>query len=132
MKALIHIIAALAAALPALLGPASPAAAQTADSILDLSRGVQASGGDFLPPDEAFKAEAASDGPDRVRISGQIAPGYYLYRSRMGAKTTADSAQLGTLALPQGVEHTDEFFGTQEVYYQGLEALLPVARPGGG
>jgi thiol:disulfide interchange protein DsbD len=84
----------------------------------------------FLDPDQAFKISASAAGPDTVRINWQIADGYYLYRSRIHVKTDAP-VQLGTLAMPEGEPHTDEFFGTQQVYHHTLSATLPVARPGG-
>ncbi|MFO1455078.1 MAG: protein-disulfide reductase DsbD [Steroidobacteraceae bacterium] len=93
--------------------------------------GVKASGDDeFLPPDVAFRVTALADGPDRVRIEWQIAPGYYLYRSRLKFATDAAVAQLGTPQLPAGQKKTDEYFGEQEVYHDTLVATLPVSRNG--
>jgi thiol:disulfide interchange protein DsbD len=84
----------------------------------------------FLNPDEAFQASAAAAGPDSVRLDWKIADGYYLYRSRIKVKT-ASAVQLGALALPQGKNQTDEYFGTQQIYEHALSATWPVARPGG-
>jgi thiol:disulfide interchange protein DsbD len=84
----------------------------------------------FLDPDQAFKISASAAGPDSVRINWQIADGYYLYRSRIHAKSDSP-VQLGALAMPEGEPHTDEYFGTQQVYHHALSATLPVARPGG-
>jgi thioredoxin:protein disulfide reductase len=99
------------------------------DEILDKARASQ---DEFLPPDEAFKLEARAEGPDRVRLTWQIAEGYYLYKSRTKAATSSTQAQLGALAMPTGKTHNDDYFGEQEVYYVELDAMLPVARPGGG
>jgi thiol:disulfide interchange protein DsbD len=87
---------------------------------------------DFLPPDEAFRFDASADGPDRVRLTWQIAGGYYLYRSRIKAESSGTQAQLGALALPAGIEKTDEYFGKQEIYHGALTGELPVARSSGG
>lgn len=100
------------------------------DSVLGLRRAVVTQD-EFLPPEEAFRLSAVADGPDRVRLVWDVAPGYYLYRSRLGARTPSDQAQLGQLALPAGKTKTDEYFGTQEVYYGELVATLPVARSAG-
>jgi thiol:disulfide interchange protein DsbD len=108
---------------------AFPQAAGGVDGILDKARASQ---DEFLPPDEAFKLEAKPEGPDRVRLTWQIAEGYYLYKSRTKAATSSTQAQLGPLAMPTGKVHTDDYFGEQEVYYIELDATLPVARPGGG
>jgi thioredoxin:protein disulfide reductase len=81
----------------------------------------------FLDPDQAFKVSASAAGPDSVRIDWRIADGYYLYRSRIHVKTDSP-VQLGVLAMPEGEAHTDEYFGTQQVYHHALSATLPVAR----
>ena len=39
---------------------------------------------------------------------------------------------LGKLQLPKGKPKHDEYFGDTEVYYEVLEASLPIARPAGG
>ncbi len=112
-----------------------PAAASGIDAVLAQSRSggaLGASGDEFLDPDAAFRLAATADGPDRVRLVWEIAPQYYLYRNRLGVKTAAGQATLGTLALPKGEIHSDEYFGEQEVYRDELTALLPVARAGGG
>jgi thiol:disulfide interchange protein DsbD len=85
---------------------------------------------EFLPVDEAFRLDVEAAGPDRVRISWQIADGYYLYRDRIKVASSATDAQLGTLALPAGKVKNDEFFGRQEVYHDELVATLPVAHAG--
>jgi thiol:disulfide interchange protein DsbD len=108
--------------------PAAFPQAGGVDEILDKARTSQ---DEFLPPDEAFKLEAKAEGPDRVRLTWQIAEGYYLYKSRTKAATSSTQAQLGPLAMPTGKLHNDDYFGEQEVYYVELAATLPVARPGG-
>jgi thiol:disulfide interchange protein DsbD len=85
---------------------------------------------DFLPVDEAFRLDVEPAGPDRVRISWQIADGYYLYRDRIKVASSATDAQLGALSLPTGKVKNDEFFGRQEVYHDELVATLPVAHAG--
>ena len=87
---------------------------------------------EFLPPDEAFRLEIFGDGPDRVRVQWAVHEGYYLYKSRIKVETSSKEAQLGKPVLPQGEEKEDEYFGKQEVYHQDVEAVVPVARAGGG
>ena len=91
----------------------------------------------FLPVDQAFQFDAAANGPDRVQLIWQIAPGYYLYRSRLKVALDDKAAnpppvQVGQPQLPQGDEKQDEYFGKQEVYHLHLEAMLPIARAAGG
>jgi thiol:disulfide interchange protein DsbD len=115
-------------ALPAMVAGATP---NVLDSIL---RKTQSSGQEeFLDPEVAFQLDAKAEGPDRVRLTWQIAEGYYLYKSRAKAVSDNGQAQLGALSFPKpGVEKTDEYFGTQEVYHVEMVANVPVARSGGG
>lgn len=86
---------------------------------------------DFLPPDEAFQFAAAMERPDSIALTWLIAEGYYLYKDRITVTTDSRAVQLGTLQLPQGEPKHDESFGDTEVYYQFVEASLPVARAAG-
>jgi thiol:disulfide interchange protein DsbD len=112
-----------------------PAAASSIDAVLAQARsngGTGAGGDEFLDPDVAFRLAATPDGPDRIKLVWEIAPQYYLYRNRLKVTTGGGQVTLGALALPIGENHTDEYFGAQEIYRDELAALLPVARPGGG
>jgi len=109
------------------LAPGAATDRPSIDDVLGLGR-ARTSGDEFLPPDEAFRLSASADGPDRVRLTWQIAPGYYLYRSKLKANTSGADAQTGRLNLPAGKSKMDEYFGRQEVYYDELVATLPVAR----
>ncbi|MGC1458870.1 MAG: protein-disulfide reductase DsbD [Steroidobacteraceae bacterium] len=79
-----------------------------------------------LKADQAFQVAAVATGPDSVRIDWRIADNCYLYRNRF--KVTAAGEKLGALALPEGKTHTDEFFGTQQIYENSVSATLPVIR----
>ncbi len=83
----------------------------------------------FLPVDEAFVFTAVADGGAQIALDWQVAPDYYLYRHRVSAKTTTPGFTLGAVALPPGKKKTDEFFGDVEVYYETLNATVPVQRP---
>jgi len=84
--------------------------------------------GDFLPPDEAFRFGAGLPQPDSIPLTWVIADGYYLYKDQISIETTTPNVQLGKPLLPQGKPKHDEYFGDTEVYYEVLEATLPVAR----
>jgi len=86
---------------------------------------------EFLPPDEAFRMSAVPDGGDAVAVHWAIAEGYYLYRHRVAAKTASPGVTVGDVALPDGKKKTDEFFGDVEVYYDQLDAIVPLAREPG-
>jgi thioredoxin:protein disulfide reductase len=84
---------------------------------------------DFLPPDEAFRFGAGMLRPDAASLTWVIADGYYLYKHRIEVKSDTPNVQIGSLQLPEAQPKHDESFGNTEVYYEILEATLPVARP---
>lgn len=86
---------------------------------------------DFLPPDEAFRFGANMLRPDAVALTWVIAPDYYLYKDRIKVSSTSSNVQLGNVQLPEGKQKHDEYFGDVEVYYEVLEATLPIARAAG-
>jgi len=85
---------------------------------------------DLLPVDEAFALSARALDNGHLQVDWKIAPGYYLYRHRTSVK--ADAAfKAGTLQMPAGEAHHDDFFGEVETYRQRLRATLPgSAEPG--
>jgi thiol:disulfide interchange protein DsbD len=83
---------------------------------------------EFLPPEKAFVLTATADGADRVRLDWVIAPGYYLYQSRLKFSSPSSTATLGAPELPAGDTKNDEFFGKQVVYHHQLTVRLAVAR----
>ena len=88
----------------------------------------RASGSDeILPADEAFVMDTRVDGANQITVSWQIEPGYYLYRDKF--EFSADGPiQLGTPRFPPGEPHHDEHFGDVEVFYDYVEAQLPLSR----
>jgi thiol:disulfide interchange protein DsbD len=95
----------------ATLGAASLANAQSED--------------DLLPVEQAFELSAKIAEPGTIRLHWDIAPDYYLYRSRIKAKTTESATTLGALALPDGIQKHDEFLGDVEIYHGAIDATLP-------
>ena len=80
---------------------------------------------EFLPPTEAFKVEArVSDG--QLTVEYRIAPGYYLYRDRLGFESATPGVTLGAPQFPVGEDHEDEYFGRQVVYRDTATIAMPV------
>ena len=79
---------------------------------------------DFLPPERAYRYTTRVEG-DRVVVAWAIEPGYYLYKKKMGVVSAASSVQLGEPSWPKGEDHTDEYFGTQEIYRGKVEVPVP-------
>ncbi|WP_447893008.1 protein-disulfide reductase DsbD [Pseudomonas marginalis] len=80
---------------------------------------------DFLPVGKAFTFTSERLESGETQLYWQIADGYYLYKQRMKFDGLAEKPPL-----PQGEAHSDEFFGEQEVYRQGLEVKIPAGVTG--
>lgn len=79
----------------------------------------------FLPVGKAFTFTSERLESGETQLYWQIADGYYLYQQRMKFDGLAQKP-----VLPQGEAHSDEFFGEQQVYRQGLEVKLPAGATG--
>lgn len=93
-----------------------------------LDLGAAFGNSEFLPVDEAFRPMLTALDGNTVEVSIQVAPGYYLYRDKIGAATDSDRVQLGKLNLPPGEMKNDQYFGDMEVYHNDVFATLPLAR----
>ena len=80
---------------------------------------------DFLPVAKAFTFTSERLESGETQLYWQIADGYYLYQQRMKFDGLAEKP-----ALPEGEAHSDEFFGEQQVYRQGLEVKIPAGVTG--
>ena len=80
---------------------------------------------DFLPVGKAFAFTSERLESGETQLFWQIADGYYLYQQRMKFDGLAEKP-----VLPQGEAHSDEFFGEQQVYRQGLEVKIPAGVTG--
>jgi thiol:disulfide interchange protein DsbD len=86
---------------------------------------------DLLPVDQAFALSATAPQRDRIELRWKIAPGYYLYRHRISVQVEGGGFAPGTLQMPRGDRHHDEFFGDVETYRGELRATLPGAADAG-
>jgi len=82
---------------------------------------------EFLPVDKAFVLTSERLESGETQLFWQITDGYYLYQKRL--KFDGLSAEQQP-ALPEGESHSDEFFGEQPVYRQGLEVKIPASASG--
>ncbi|WP_070415141.1 protein-disulfide reductase DsbD [Pseudomonas lundensis] len=82
---------------------------------------------DFLPANKAFVFTSEPLPSGETRLHWQITDQYYLYKKRFKFEGL-DAAQ--TPVLPQGQEHSDEFFGATQVYRDSLELLIPAGASG--
>ncbi|WP_167080086.1 protein-disulfide reductase DsbD [Massilia aquatica] len=87
--------------------------------------GKAAAADDFLDPELAFvlRTEVRQDGAVALRWS--IAPGYHLYRDRIGFTSAAGQDPIAAPSLPPGVRKFDENFNKEMETYGGqLDATL--------
>ncbi|MCX7672685.1 MAG: protein-disulfide reductase DsbD [Thiobacillaceae bacterium] len=80
---------------------------------------------DLLEPDKAFAFSARMTEAGHIEARFRIAPGYYLYRDKIGFEAKAP-VRLGKPALPAGKIKEDEFFGRVETYRGELRIPIPV------
>jgi thiol:disulfide interchange protein DsbD len=90
-------------------------------SLSSLSQAFISNQHDFLPVEEAFRFELMDDVEPAILV-WQIAPEHYLYRDKLGI-TDAQGNSV-PIVYPQGIEHSDEFFGDTQVYRQLLQLPL--------
>lgn len=96
-----------------------------------------------LDPDLAFRPEArlvvgrpSPAGTERhgIDIDYRIAPGYYLYRSRLRFEVSPTTLLIGPPEMPPGIEVEDPFLGRSAIFRERVTIHLPfavsVATPG--
>ncbi|MEM9334396.1 MAG: protein-disulfide reductase DsbD [Pseudomonadota bacterium] len=106
--------------------PAEPATAST--GALDFSS-LGSSGADEFPePDEVFFPNVYVVDGNTLEIGMQIEPGYYVYRDKVSVAIGSGPARAISLELPKGKDKYDQFFGDQEVYYDGFVGTVELAR----
>ncbi len=56
----------------------------------------------FLPPDQAFILDIRVRDAHTLQASFTVAPGYYLYRSKVNFAVAGDAAKITAINLPTG------------------------------
>ena len=83
---------------------------------------------DLLEPDQAFRFSADLVDPATIRVTWDIADGYYLYRDRIRFSTDTPGIELREAELPPGEIKNDEFFGKIAIYRKQAVVTIPVTR----
>ncbi|TKR54489.1 protein-disulfide reductase DsbD [Allopusillimonas ginsengisoli] len=84
---------------------------------------------EFLDPEQAFVFSAATQKPDELWVHFEIAPEYYMYRSRFefAVDDATDASVLGKPVFPQGlVKYDPTFDENMEVYHDQITIRLPL------
>lgn len=109
--------------MPALLSHCIRVASSALRLVLlaSLLAGIAHAAGDFLTPEAAFAmtVEPSTSSASTLRLHWKIAPGYYLYRDRIGV-TATPSDRLGSIDKPAGERKEDPNFGVMEVYHDAV------------
>ncbi len=82
---------------------------------------------DFLPVKKAFVFTTQALPSGETRLHWKIADSYYLYQKRFKFDGLDPAHQP---VMPQGLEHSDEFFGATQVYRDQVEMLIPAGASG--
>jgi len=92
------------------------------DSFNDLAKDV-----DFLKVDDAFVLSTKQHG-DKLTVTWQIAPDYYLYRKRMKFKLN-QGGKITEVKLPEGETKTDDYYGEMQVFRDEVSVELSLENP---
>jgi thiol:disulfide interchange protein DsbD len=80
---------------------------------------------DFLPPDQAFKLRMRAQDKQTVIADFDVAPGYYLYKSRISfTLNDAKTSEIAKVELPTGEIKEDPNFGKSEVYHHPFQVKI--------
>ena len=74
----------------------------------------------FLAPEEAFGLFVKENGNQGSTLHFKIAPGYYIYKTKIGVKPLNKKVVLLDLQLPVGEFKQDEFFGGSEIFRKNM------------
>jgi thiol:disulfide interchange protein DsbD len=109
------------------MGVVSSAGAGILDALEKLGDATEfSSGQEFLDPEEAFRLTHAIETDGTVRLNWDIAPGYYLYRDKFGAKSMVAGVQVGELDRPTGIMKDDPDFGRVAIYKNVAALRVPI------
>lgn len=78
----------------------------------------------FLPVEQAFVPDFAQQ-DNALKLSFQIADGYYLYKDKF--KIAGIGASFSHPTYPPGMPHEDEYFGKTEVYRHQVVLSIPLS-----
>ncbi len=79
---------------------------------------------ELIPPDEAF-TYTVRDAGGELAVDWRVVPGYYLYKEKISFALEDGTASLQQPLLPRGKDHSDEFFGEQQIYDEDFQVVLP-------
>lgn len=83
----------------------------------------------LLRAEDAFKVVAQPTDDGHVKLSWDIAEGYYLYRKKIAVQSQTTAVTIEHIDLPVGEVKQDSIFGEVVIYRHQLKSLLSLKRP---
>ncbi|MGH8398131.1 MAG: protein-disulfide reductase DsbD [Gammaproteobacteria bacterium] len=77
-----------------------------------------------LPPDQVYRLQVQPQN-GVLMAHWDILPGYYLYKDKFQFISHTAGVALGAVQFPAGEMHHDQFFGSQDIYRNGVTASIP-------
>ena len=82
-----------------------------------------------LPPDQVYRLQVQPRN-GVLMAHWDILPGYYLYKDKFQFINHTSGIVLSAPQFPSGEQHSDPYFGSQEIYRNGVTASIPYSGTG--
>ena len=83
---------------------------------------------DLLEPDQAFAFSAQAISPEKVAVTWNIAPGYYMYLDKFSFDTDPANITISDISYPPARTKQDEFFGDVQILEHSAKIVLNLSR----
>ena len=83
---------------------------------------------DLLEPDQAFAFSAQVISPEKVAVTWNIAPGYYMYLDKFSFDTDPAGITISDISYPPARTKQDEFFGDVQILEGSARIILNLSR----
>jgi len=85
---------------------------------------------DLLEPDRAFAFSTEVISPEKIAVTWDIAPGYYMYLDKFSFDTDSPDIVISDVTYPPARIKQDEFFGDVQILEHSVRIVLSLARNG--
>lgn len=85
---------------------------------------------DLLEPDRAFAFSTQVISPEKIAVTWDIAPGYYMYLDKFSFDSDSPGIAISDVKYPAARTKQDEFFGDVQILEHSARIVLSLARDG--
>jgi len=85
---------------------------------------------DLLEPDRAFTFSTQVISPEKIAVTWDIAPGYYMYLDKFSFDSDSPGIAISDVKYPPARTKRDEFFGDVQILEHSARIVLSLARDG--